>query len=178
MVGNLTVYILDPGEPSFRPTVFLQGLKEWKADMMWGEERSPQDPRLPSSLTGMRPLLGWRLQRWWGQQAKLLSRVQPPCVSRLPGPCLSSSPGGNSQETFLPLGELDWPDRLPHGGRQRAGKGRVMFLACNVGIGHGSPQGFPVDMWSLGQRLCPPSAQKCSFYPLSTYGWGPGGQNK
>lgn len=57
MVGNLTVYVLDPGEPSFRPTVFLQGLKEWKADLMWGEERSPQDPHLPSSLTGMRPLL-------------------------------------------------------------------------------------------------------------------------
>ena len=53
-----------------------------------------------------------------------------------------------------------------------------MFLACNVGIGHGLPQGFPVEMWSLGQRLCPPSAQKCNFYPLSIYGWGPGGQNK
>lgn len=53
-----------------------------------------------------------------------------------------------------------------------------MFLACSVGTGLGSPQGFPVEMWSLGQRLCPPSAQKCNFYPLSIYGWGPGGQNK
>ena len=42
-----------------------------------------------------------------------------------------------------------------------------MFLAWDVGTGLGSPQGFPAEMWSLGQRLCLPSAQKCKVDPLS-----------
>lgn len=118
------------------------------------------------------PPFSWRLQHLWEQQANFLSRGSAALREQAPGAL-----PGNSEEAFLPLRELDWPDRLPHSGGQRAGKGPVMFLAWDMGTGLGSPQGFPAEMWSLGQRLCPPSAQKCKVDPLSIYGWGPGGQN-
>lgn len=73
MVGDTAVHVLDPGETSFRPTVFLQGLKKREAALVQGEERPPArfvpaqvvNRQAPDHSAGD----PWHL---WKQKAKLL----------------------------------------------------------------------------------------------------------
>ena len=60
--------------------------EEWKADLIWGEERTPQDSCLPSSLTGMRhPPSAGDCSICGSSRPTSSLGVQPLCVSRLPG---------------------------------------------------------------------------------------------
>lgn len=108
MVGDATVHVLDPGETTFRPTVFLQGLKKRKAALACGGARAPRlvpVQRAPGPL-GCRPLA------FVEAEGQIILRVQCP-AARLERPapegwvpvgCAPSSPSGASlQETSLCL---------------------------------------------------------------------------